>query len=145
MPERRYRKKVLRRRSTAKTAIKGENMSITGPAVAIIAGAILRFAIHVETWWWAAHGWWISVTTLGDILLIGGGLWLAVALILEGNRRVQARRTAAEQVQLQQHRDSLHDQARSDDWDQLRELERARSVGRMAEGAARRRRDDVDE
>jgi hypothetical protein len=119
-------------------------MSVTGPAIALIAGAILRFAINVQTWWWAAHGWWISVTTLGDILLIGGGIWLAVALALEVNRRSQARRTAAEQTQLQERRDSLHDQARSDDWDKLRELERARSMGRMAEGAARRRRDDAN-
>jgi hypothetical protein len=45
---------------------------------------------------------------------------------------------------LMQRRDSLHDQARSDDWEQLRELERARSMGRIAEGAVRRRGDDAN-
>jgi|HubBroStandDraft_4_1064222.scaffolds.fasta_scaffold164423_2 hypothetical protein len=119
-------------------------MSVTGPAIALIAGAILRFAINVQTWWWAAHGWWISVTTLGDILLIGGGVWLIVALALEASHRGQAKRTAAEQAQLMERRDSLHDQARSDDWEQLRELERARSMGRIAEGTVRRRKDDAN-
>jgi hypothetical protein len=111
-------------------------VGVSGPIVAIIVGAILRFAVNVESWWWAAHGWWISVPTLGDILLIGGAAWLAMVLALEGSRRAQVRRREFEQ---RQHEDA--------DWQHARELERARSVMRMTMRGAggRRRRDDDDD
>jgi hypothetical protein len=110
-------------------------VNVGGPIVAIIGGAILRFAINVESWWWAAHGWWISVPTLGNILLIGGAAWLAIVIGLEGSRRAQVRRRDSEQ--------RLHE---DQDWRQARELERARSVARMTMRGAdgRRRRDDDD-
>jgi hypothetical protein len=119
---------------------------ITGPVVAIIAGTILRFAVHVQTWWWAAHGWWISVTTLGDILLIGGVAWLALALALEGSRRSQNRRQHQEQLQREERRDSVSAQAQDTDWRNIRDLERARSASRIAlRGMGGRKRGDDDE
>jgi uncharacterized membrane protein YhiD involved in acid resistance len=144
-------------------------MAVGGPILIIIVGAILRWAINVQSWWWAAHGWWISVPALGDILLIGGFIWLAIVIGLEVSRRAQARQREAQQREYQQQRDAQQReyeeqreaqerqrleqrdaqerQRMEDEWRQARELERARSVQRMAQRAAagRRRRDDDDE
>jgi len=54
----------------------------------ITLGAILAFAVHVS-----ASGF--DVNTVGVILLIVGGIWLLLSLILLANRRTAAARSHA--------------------------------------------------
>jgi hypothetical protein len=56
-------------------------MRIGGAIVLLAIGAILTFAIQVND----SHGF--NVNTIGIILMVVGGLWLIVELVVYGRRR----------------------------------------------------------
>jgi hypothetical protein len=70
-------------------------MTIGGSIALIVIGAILRFAIN-----WAPND--VNVKIIGVILMIGGGLGLAISLTLLATRR--RNQTAAPQAEVYEQR-----------------------------------------